>query len=86
TAFLNSPLREVIYIVPPTPEGRLWKTLWKLLKALYGLKQSSRAWYETVTQFLREINFRACESDPCVLIKLCGATIVVVLLYVDDLL
>ncbi|KAE8894856.1 hypothetical protein PF003_g20953 [Phytophthora fragariae] len=48
--------------------------------------QSSRAWYETVTRFLRGLGFRACESDPCVLIKVEGATIVVVLLYVDDLL
>ncbi|KAE9035822.1 hypothetical protein PR002_g7374 [Phytophthora rubi] len=86
TAFLNSPLLEAIYIIPPTTEGQAWKKLWKLLKALYGLKQSSRAWYETVTRFLRGLGFRACESDPCVLIKVEGATIVVVLLYVDGLL
>ncbi|GMF46601.1 unnamed protein product [Phytophthora fragariaefolia] len=84
TAFLNSDLDEVIFITPPTETGD--DKVWKLRKALYGLKQASRAWYETVTKFLCQAGFAQCQPDSCVLVKRTANSIVVVMLYVDDML
>ncbi|GMF35038.1 unnamed protein product [Phytophthora fragariaefolia] len=84
TAFLNSDLDEVIFVTPPTETGD--DKVWKLRKVLYGLKQASRAWYETVTKFLCQTGFAQCQSDSGVLVKRTANSIVVVLLYVDDML
>src|SRR6202012_951432 len=54
----------------------------KLNKALYGLKQSPRVWYNTITQFLKELGFTALSSDLCVFHN-AGTYIAV---FVDDLL
>jgi hypothetical protein len=58
TTFLNSELKEVIFLEPaegykPTDANKAWR----LLRALYGLKQVGRAWYENLTAFLLEIGF-----------------------------
>lgn len=67
TAFLNSKLKEEIYVEPPTEQ--ISDKVWRLLKALYGLKQASRDWYDTVTSFLDSVGFTQCQSDRCVLVK-----------------
>ena len=41
SAFLSSPLSELVYVDPKYPNH-----VYKLDKALYGLKQALRAWYD----------------------------------------
>nr|GEW90814.1 retrovirus-related Pol polyprotein from transposon TNT 1-94 [Tanacetum cinerariifolium] len=54
TAFLNSELKEEVYV--SQPEGFVDQDnpshVYKLKKALYGLKQAPRAWYDMLSSFL----------------------------------
>ncbi|GKA97528.1 retrovirus-related pol polyprotein from transposon TNT 1-94 [Tanacetum coccineum] len=54
TAFLNSILREEVYV--SQPDGFIDQDnpnhVYKLKKALYGLKQAPRAWYDLLSSFL----------------------------------
>ncbi|GKD33344.1 retrovirus-related pol polyprotein from transposon TNT 1-94 [Tanacetum coccineum] len=56
-AFLNSPLKEEVYVAqlegfvdPDHPEK-----VYLLRKALYGLKQAPRAWYDELSNFLPDV-------------------------------
>ena len=83
TAFLNSVLKERIYIWPPEGfEEEGW--VWILRRALYGLKQSPREWYQTLSTFLKSQGFERLESDHSVFIN--RKTRLIVPVYVDDLL
>ena len=83
TAFLNSILKERIYIWPPEGfEEDGW--VWLLLRALYGLKQSPREWYQTLSKFLISQGFKRLESDHSVFVNYKKKLIVPI--YVDDLL
>ncbi|KNZ47082.1 hypothetical protein VP01_66g14 [Puccinia sorghi] len=67
SAFLYAPLKEELYI--KTPEGSSRKAPFlRLKKSLYGLKQAPANWYETLTSWFEEINYRQSTSDPCLYI------------------
>nr|GEY15213.1 hypothetical protein [Tanacetum cinerariifolium] len=59
TAFLNSNLREKVYVSQPDgfvdPDNP--NRVYKLKKALYGLKQAPRAWYDMLSSFLLSQDF-----------------------------
>ena len=61
SAYLNAPLKEVIYMRPPCgvlKQGQEGKVL-RLLKGLYGLKQAGRGWYlEMARVFLTDLGFK----------------------------
>ena len=57
-----------------------------LKKSLYGLKQGPRAWYAKIDGFLLSLSFVQCKSDPNVYLKLIHGSLMVIVLYVDDLL
>ena len=83
TAFLNSILKEKIYIWPPEGfEEDGW--VWLLIRALYGLKQSPREWYQTLSEFLISQGFQRLESDHSIFVN--NKTRLIVPVYVDDLL
>ncbi|KNZ49490.1 hypothetical protein VP01_4981g1 [Puccinia sorghi] len=66
-AFLYAPLKENLYI--KTPEGSKRKSPYlRLKKSLYGLKQAPANWFETLTSWLKDINFHQSTSDPCLFI------------------
>ena len=58
----------------------------RLKKSLYGLKQAPRAWYAKIDSFLLSLNFVRCKSDPNVYLKLINGSLMIIVLYVDDLL
>eukprot|EP00253_Pinus_taeda_P003003 PITA_03003 len=57
----------------------------RLKKSLYGLKQAPRAWYAKMDSFLLESGFSKCYSDNTVYTKKVGKSLIIPVLYVDDL-
>eukprot|EP00253_Pinus_taeda_P012236 PITA_12236 len=57
----------------------------RLKKSLYGLKQAPRAWYAEMDSFLLESGFSRCHSDHTVYTKKEGKSLIILVLYVDDL-
>ena len=58
----------------------------RLKKSLYVLKQAPRAWYANIDGFLLSLSFVRCKSDPNVYLKLIHGSLMIIVLYVDDLL
>ena len=89
TAFLNSYLKETIYVKQAEgfvdPEHLDWVYL--LNKALYGLKQSAFEWYNTLKAVLEsaELQFKRIESDHAVFIIRTELSTVYLALFVDDM-
>nr|GFB96235.1 retrovirus-related Pol polyprotein from transposon TNT 1-94 [Tanacetum cinerariifolium] len=71
TAFLNSNLREEVYVSQPDgfvdPDNP--NHVYKLTKALYGLKQAPRAWYDMLSSFLLSQDFPKGSVDPTLFIR-----------------
>jgi len=89
TAFLNSILKETIYVKQAEgfvdPEHPDWVYL--LGKALYGLKQSALEWYNTLRAVLEsdELQFKRIESDHAVFVLRTELSTVYLALFVDDM-
>nr|GEW89126.1 retrovirus-related Pol polyprotein from transposon TNT 1-94 [Tanacetum cinerariifolium] len=65
TAFLNSPLKEEVYVSQPdgfVDPDHLEK-VYRLRKALYSLKQAPRAWYDELSKFLTSKGFTKVEAE-----------------------
>ncbi|XP_019057634.1 PREDICTED: uncharacterized protein LOC109116512 [Tarenaya hassleriana] len=58
----------------------------RLRKSLYGLKQASRQWNQKLTLVLLNAAYTHCKSDHSMFVKRRGTSIVVILIYVDDIL
>lgn len=84
TAFLNSDLKESIYMEQPEGFSDGSNKVCLLLKSIYGLKQASRAWNLKVNQVLLENGFMQSKCEPCVYIKKDDKCLTIVALYVDD--
>nr|GEX86379.1 retrovirus-related Pol polyprotein from transposon TNT 1-94 [Tanacetum cinerariifolium] len=71
TAFLNSNLREEVYVSQPDrfvdPDNP--NHVYKLKKALYGLKQAPHAWYDMLSSFLLSQDFSKGLVDPTLFIR-----------------
>ena len=59
SAFLNSPIQELVYVEKPPSfkDPKFSNHVYKLQKTLYGLKQAPRAWYECLKEFLLKQGF-----------------------------
>ena len=59
-AFLNGYLQKEVYVEqsPSFENPNFPNHVYKLQKALYGLKQGPRAWYERLSKFLLEHDFK----------------------------
>nr|GEZ17267.1 retrotransposon protein, putative, unclassified [Tanacetum cinerariifolium] len=69
--FLNSALREVVYVTQPegfVDQDKL-NHLYRLKKALYGLKQAPRVWYDMPSSFLLSQEFSKGAVDPTLFIS-----------------
>ena len=70
SAYLNAPLKEVIYMKTPEGDPLYGKSFWKLNKALYGLKQAGKEWNDKLNSELIKIGFKRLKSEPCVYVKI----------------
>eukprot|EP00253_Pinus_taeda_P026418 PITA_26418 len=86
SAFLHGDLHEEIYMEQPTGFIQTdFSLICQLKKSLYGLKQAPRAWYAKMDSFLLENGFSRCHSDNTVYTKKVGKSLIILVLYVDDL-
>ncbi|GJW48451.1 putative reverse transcriptase domain-containing protein [Tanacetum coccineum] len=87
TTFLNSELREEVYV--SQPKGFIDKNnpnhVYRLKKALYGLKHAQCAWYDMFSSFLLSQKFSKGAVDPILFTRKEGKGILVVEIYVDDI-
>ena len=85
-AFLNGDLTEEIYIQQPQGFATDHSLVCRLRKSLYGLKQAPMGWYAKIDSFLLSLNFVRCKSDSNVYLKVINGSLMIIVLYVDDLL
>ncbi|GJZ80023.1 retrovirus-related pol polyprotein from transposon TNT 1-94 [Tanacetum coccineum] len=87
TAFLNSELKEEVYV--SQPEGFVDPNhptyVYHLKKALYGLKQAPWAWYDTLSRFLLDNKFSKGAVDPTLFTQKTSKHSLLVQIYVDDI-
>eukprot|EP00253_Pinus_taeda_P011054 PITA_11054 len=85
-AFLQGDLEEEIYMEQPPGYMQNSSMVCKLKKSLYGLKQAPRAWYVKMDSYLLSQNFVCCKSDSNVYFLKKIDSLLIIVLYVDDLL
>eukprot|EP00253_Pinus_taeda_P032567 PITA_32567 len=86
SAFLHGDFHEEIYMEQPIGFIQIDSSLVsRLKKSLYGLKQDPQAWYAKMNSFLLEFGFSRCHSDNTVYTKKEGKSLIILVLYVDDL-
>ena len=85
-AFLNGYLNEDIYMQKLESFFSNPYLVCRLNKSLYGLKQTPRAWYAKIDGFLLSLSFVQCKSNINVYLKLIHGSLMIIVLYVDDLL
>lgn len=73
-------------MLPPGYTAKGYTRVCKLLKSLYGLRQASRQWNLKLTEALLGACFTANPYDCSVFTKVSGQSLVIILIYVDDLL
>ena len=88
SAYLNAPLKEVIFMRPPRgvlKPGQEGKVL-RLLKGLYGLKQASRGWYREMSRvFMKELGFKRSSINHSIFYKRRGEEHTIVAVAMDNM-
>lgn len=85
TSFLNSDLKEEVYMEVPYGIANAENMVCKLNKANHGLKQASNAWNKTIHVVFLQMGFRSSGEDQCIYVKGKNGNYVFVCLYVDDM-
>ena len=87
SAFLNEYLHEEVYVEQPKGfiDPNFPSHVYKLKKALYGLKQAPRAWYERLTEFLINQDYRKGGTDKTLFVKEEKGRLMIAHIYVDDI-
>jgi hypothetical protein len=85
-SFLHGDLSEEIYMEQPQGYIHNSSLVCRLKKSLYGLKQAPRAWYAKMDSYLLSHSFIRCKSDPNVYMLRTSDSLLILVLYVDDLL
>ena len=57
----------------------------KLTKSLYGLRQASRQWFHKFSTTFLDQGFQQCHADHSLFTRRSGATLVTLLVYVDEI-
>jgi hypothetical protein len=85
-AFLNGDLNEEVYMDAPLGMKIPKDKVLRLRKALYGLKQAPKACYDRFNNIMLENGFSSCYTDTALFTRKPDASIVILLLYADDML
>jgi len=85
-AYLNSTLKEKVYMKQPEGYGDGTPHICLLVKTLYGLKQAGREWNLEFNRKLRKRGYSRLRSDPCVYIFHTDDDFVIITVWVDDML
>jgi hypothetical protein len=85
-AFIHDDISEEIYMEKPHGFMKDSSLVCRLKKSLYGLKKVPRAWYAKMDSYLLSQNFVRCKSDPNVYMLRTTDSLLLLVLYVDDLL
>jgi hypothetical protein len=84
--FLHKDLSEEIYKEQPQGFMNDSYLVYRLKKSLYYLKRAPRAWYSNMESYLLSHNFVRCKSYPNVYMLRTIDSLLLLVLYVDDLL
>jgi hypothetical protein len=85
-AFLHDDISHEIYMEEPQGFMQDSSLVCRLKKSLYGLKKALRVWYENMDSYLFSQNFVHCKSNPNVYMLKTTDSLILSVLYVDDLL
>lgn len=87
-AFLKGALEDTIFMTQPLgfEDKHYPDYVCKLKKSLYGLKEAPRAWYDTLKSSSTDIGFPQCTSDFSIFFKKTSSSLLLVLIYADDIL
>nr|GEX70444.1 putative ribonuclease H-like domain-containing protein [Tanacetum cinerariifolium] len=87
SVFLYGTIKEEVYVFqPPGYEDPDYPDkVYKVVKTLYRLHQATRAWYETLANYLLENGFQRGTIDQTLFIKKQKGDILLVQVYVDDI-
>jgi hypothetical protein len=85
-AFLHGDLSKEIYMEQPQGFMQDSSLVCRLKKSLYGLNQAPRAWYAKMESYLLSQNFVRCKSDPNFYMLRTNDSLLLLVMYVDDLL
>ena len=83
--FLHGDLAEDIYMTHPQGLFSSFVGVCKLKRSLYGLRQAPRAWFENFQTTLLGFSFTQSRYDSSLFIQTTAASIVLLLIYVDDM-
>jgi hypothetical protein len=88
TAFLNSILRDKVYIQQPQgfEQPGAAHLVCRLKQAFYGLRQSPRAWYSCINLALCQKGLTRSQADSNLYFYQRGPHLLILILYMDDLL
>jgi len=87
SAFLNGVISEEVYVkqTPSFEDVKHLNHVYKLKKSLYGLKQAPKAWYNRLSNFLIENDFKRGRVDTTFFRRTLEKDILVVRIYVDGI-
>jgi hypothetical protein len=84
--FLHEELLKEIYMEQSHGFMQNSSLVCRLKKFPYGLKKESRAWYSNMDSYMLSNNFIRCKSDPNVYMMRTIESLMILVLYVDDIL
>jgi hypothetical protein len=87
SVWLNEPIKKEFYVEQPPSfdDEEYLNHVYKLYKALYGLNQAPRAWYECLSDFLIDNDFRIGKVDTTHFTRRVDKYLFVCQIYVDDI-
>nr|GEY43588.1 hypothetical protein [Tanacetum cinerariifolium] len=87
SAFLYGTIDEEVYVTQPPDfvDPKFPNKVYKVVNALYGLHQAPRAWYATLSTFLKRSGYKRGAIDNTLYIKQDKKDIMLVHVYVDDI-